>query len=63
MKNVIGSEFAEIGYSVEVEVGRVSGFAAIDNLVRGAAGQGVHAMNLMLGWPEGEGLMIPPLRP
>lgn len=63
VKNVIGSEFAEVGYSVEEEVGRVSGFAAIDNLVRGASGQGVHAMNIMLGYPEWEGLMIPPLRP
>jgi len=63
VKNVVGSEFAEVGYSVEGDVGRVSGFAAIDNLVRGAAGQGVHAMNIMLGYPEDEGLRIPPLRP
>lgn len=63
VKNVVGSEFAEVGYSVEEEAGRVSGFAAVDNLVRGASGQGVHAMNIMMGWPEWEGLLIPPLRP
>ena len=63
VKNIVGSEFAEIGFSLEEGVGRVSGFTAIDNLVRGAAGQAVHSMNLVLGWPETEGLLVPPIRP
>ena len=63
VKNVVGSEFAEVGFSLEEEVARVSGFGAIDNLVRGAAGQAIQSMNLVMGWPEGEGLLVPPIRP
>nr|WP_131160599.1 N-acetyl-gamma-glutamyl-phosphate reductase [Aeropyrum pernix] len=63
VKNVIGSMFAEVGFAVEEESGRITGFAAIDNLVRGAAGQAVYAMNAMLGFDEWEGLRSPPLRP
>ncbi|MEB3755277.1 MAG: N-acetyl-gamma-glutamyl-phosphate reductase [Desulfurococcales archaeon] len=63
VKNVVGSNFADIGYAVDSYTGRVSGFAAIDNLVKGAAGQAVQNMNIMLGLPEDEGLRIPPLRP
>ncbi len=37
--------------------------AAIDNLVKGAAGQAVQNANLMSGWPEEAGLQIPPPRP
>ncbi len=63
VKNIAGSEFAEVGFSVEARTGRVTGFAAVDNLVRGAAGQAIHAANIMLGFPEETGLFYPPLRP
>jgi N-acetyl-gamma-glutamyl-phosphate reductase len=42
--------------TVERETGRVLAFAAIDNLWKGAAGQAVQDLNLMLGLPEAEGL-------
>ncbi len=63
VKNVIGSNFADLGFSSDEESGRVTGFAAIDNLGKGAAGQAVQCMNLMLGFRETEALLIPPLRP
>ncbi len=63
VKNVVGSNYVDIGYAVDESTGRVTGFAVIDNLVKGAAGQAVQNMNLMLGLPEDEGLRLPPLRP
>ncbi len=63
VKNVVGSNYADVGYAVDSRTGRVSGFAAIDNLVRGAAGQAVQALNIALGFDEGLGLSYPPLRP
>jgi N-acetyl-gamma-glutamyl-phosphate/LysW-gamma-L-alpha-aminoadipyl-6-phosphate reductase len=63
VKNVVGSNYADIGYAIDEKTGRVSCFAAIDNLVKGAAGQAVQNMNIMLGLPEDEGLRYPPLRP
>ncbi|MCS6913210.1 MAG: N-acetyl-gamma-glutamyl-phosphate reductase [Myxococcales bacterium] len=52
---VAGSNYAEVGVQVgEVEGGRrtVVCFAALDNLIKGGAGQGIQNMNLMLGLPE-----------
>ena len=42
---------------------RVIAFAALDNLVKGAAGQGVQALNLAMGWPEDAGLQQAPRWP
>ncbi|MEM3372274.1 MAG: N-acetyl-gamma-glutamyl-phosphate reductase [Candidatus Korarchaeum sp.] len=61
VRNVLGSNFADLGCSTGDS--RASCFAAIDNLVKGASGQAVHCMNLMMGFDETEGLLIPPLRP
>ncbi|MMZ71740.1 N-acetyl-gamma-glutamyl-phosphate/N-acetyl-gamma-aminoadipyl-phosphate reductase [compost metagenome] len=58
-----GSNYADIGWAVEEGAGRVTGFAAIDNLVKGAAGQAVQAFNVSAGLPEDAGLGIPPLSP
>jgi N-acetyl-gamma-glutamyl-phosphate/LysW-gamma-L-alpha-aminoadipyl-6-phosphate reductase len=63
VKNVVGSNLVEVGYAVEKRVGRVTGFAAIDNLVKGAAGQAIQAFNVSHGLPEDTGLKLPPLRP
>ncbi|MCY0860324.1 MAG: N-acetyl-gamma-glutamyl-phosphate reductase [Sulfolobaceae archaeon] len=62
-KYVIGSNFADIGFALEKRVGRLTVFAAIDNLMKGASGQAVQAFNIMMGFPEDSGLRIPPLRP
>lgn len=62
-KYVIGSNFADVGFATEPRIGRLTMFSAIDNLVKGAAGQAIQAFNLSIGLEEDEGLRIPPLRP
>lgn len=60
---VRGSNFCDLNLTVDVRTGRVIVMAAIDNLVKGAAGQAVQNMNLMLGFDEGLGLGQLPLFP
>ncbi|MEM1619222.1 MAG: N-acetyl-gamma-glutamyl-phosphate reductase [Fervidicoccaceae archaeon] len=62
-KNVVGSNFADVGFALESYTSRVSGFAAIDNLVKGASGQAIQALNVALGLDETAGLVLPPVRP
>ncbi|MCS7117256.1 MAG: N-acetyl-gamma-glutamyl-phosphate reductase [Thaumarchaeota archaeon] len=62
-KYVTGSNFADVGMAVEQRIGRAALLAAIDNLMKGAAGQAVQCMNLVCGFDEREGLYAPPLRP
>lgn len=60
---VRGSNYCDIGLAVDLRTGRVIALAAIDNLVKGAAGQAVQNMNLMLSLPESTGLLNPPVFP
>ena len=60
---VRGSNFCDLGFKVDERAGRIIVMAAIDNLVKGAAGQAVQNMNLMCGLPETKGLMAAPLFP
>lgn len=60
---VTGSNFCDIGLAVDDRTGRVIAVAVIDNLVKGAAGQAIQNMNLMLGLPEKMGLMTAPYFP
>lgn len=53
---VRGSNFCDIGCTFDPRTGRVIVVSAIDNLVKGAAGQAVQNMNLMCGFTEGSGL-------
>lgn len=62
-KYVIGSNFADVGFAVDSRVGRAVLFAAIDNLMKGAAGQAVQNLNITLGIDERTGLYYPPLKP
>lgn len=55
-KWVRGSNAAMIQWRVDARSGRVVVTSAIDNLVKGAAGQAVQCMNLMFDWPETTGL-------
>ncbi|MBQ4087865.1 MAG: N-acetyl-gamma-glutamyl-phosphate reductase [Clostridia bacterium] len=57
--HVAGSNFVDIGISVDKRLNRVIVVSAIDNLVKGAAGQAVQNMNIMFGFEEGEGLSHP----
>lgn len=60
---VRGSNFCDIGVKFDKRAGRVVIISAIDNLVKGAAGQAVQNMNLLCGFPETQGLGIVPLFP
>ena len=60
---VEGSNFVDINYKVEPRTGRVIMMGAIDNLVKGAAGQAIQNMNIMFGFDEKEGLMGAPMFP
>ncbi|MBI2894907.1 MAG: N-acetyl-gamma-glutamyl-phosphate reductase [Deltaproteobacteria bacterium] len=60
---VRGSNFAHLAYAVDRRASRILAFAAIDNLVKGAAGQAVQCLNLMFGLPEGTGLGGAPMFP
>ena len=55
-RDVAGTNFCRIHATVEPATGRLLVFAAIDNLWKGAAGQAIQDLNLMLGLPEEEGL-------
>ena len=60
---VRGSNFCDLGFKFDPRTGRVIILAAIDNLVKGAAGQAVQNMNLVCGFPEELGLGVVPLFP
>ena len=62
-KYVIGSNYADIGFAIERRVNRITSFAAIDNLVKGAAGQAIQAFNIAMGFEETAGLLIVPPKP
>lgn len=61
--HVRGSNFCDIGVTVDKRTGRVIVISAIDNLVKGASGQAVQNMNLMCGLPETLGLDFLPIFP
>jgi N-acetyl-gamma-glutamyl-phosphate reductase len=54
---VARTNFCDIGVVFDARSGRAVVVGAIDNLVKGAAGQAIQNMNLMLGYPETEGLL------
>jgi len=62
-KDVRGSNFCGIGVTVSESDDRAVIVTAIDNLVKGASGEAVQNMNIMLGFPETMGLDVLPLYP
>ena len=62
-KDVRGSNYCDIGIVVDESGGRGVIVTAIDNLVKGASGEAVQNMNIMLGFPETMGLDVVPLWP
>jgi N-acetyl-gamma-glutamyl-phosphate reductase len=57
LRGVARTNFCDISVTVDAKSGRAVVVSAIDNLVKGAAGQAIQNMNLMLGFPETEGLL------
>jgi N-acetyl-gamma-glutamyl-phosphate reductase len=62
-KQVWGSNYCDIGVAVDSRAGRAIVITALDNLVKGAAGQAIQAMNLMADFEETLGLTAPPFFP
>jgi N-acetyl-gamma-glutamyl-phosphate reductase len=62
-KHVQGSNYCHVYPTFDPRTGRLIVISVIDNLGKGAAGQGVQNMNLMLGLPETMGLTMPGLFP
>ena len=62
-KWVEGSNYVDINFVIDERTGRIIMMGAIDNLVKGAAGQAVQNMNLMFDLPEEEGLELVPMFP
>ncbi len=60
---VEGSNYVDIGFKIDERTGRVIMMGAIDNLVKGAAGQAVQNMNIMFGLDEAKGLELVPSFP
>ena len=58
-----GSNYVDIGFKIDPRTNRIIMMGAIDNLVKGAAGQAVQNMNLLFGLPEDEGLELVPMFP
>ena len=62
-KWVEGSNYVDIGFQIDPRTNRMILMGAIDNLVKGAAGQAVQNMNLLFGYKEQEGLELIPMFP
>ena len=62
-KCVEGSNYVDVNFKIDPRTKRVIMMGAMDNLVKGAAGQAVQNMNLLFGLPETEGLLMPPVFP
>ena len=62
-KWVEGSNFVDVNFVIDERTGRIIMMGALDNLVKGAAGQAVQNMNIIFGLPETEGLMMVPMFP
>lgn len=62
-KYVIGSNFIDIGFAYDSENSRVMVFSAIDNLIKGGAGQAVQNMKIMFGLKDTTGLEYYPVYP
>lgn len=62
-KWVEGSNYVDVNFVIDKRTNRVIMMGAIDNLVKGAAGQAVQNMNLMFGFEETEGLALVPMFP
>jgi N-acetyl-gamma-glutamyl-phosphate/LysW-gamma-L-alpha-aminoadipyl-6-phosphate reductase len=62
-KLLAGSNYCDIGFALEPHTRRVVVMAALDNLMKGAAGNAVQALNVMMGWDERIGLDFPGLHP
>jgi len=57
IKYIVGTNYCDIGFSIDERMGKIKVISVIDNLLKGAAGQAVQNMNIMSGFPETCGLV------
>ena len=62
-KWVEGSNFVDVNFKIDPRTNRVVMMGAMDNLVKGAAGQAIQNMNIMFGLQENRGLKLVPMFP
>lgn len=62
-RHVRGANYCDLAVHTDTRAGWVVTVSAIDNLIKGAAGQAIQAMNLMLAYPEETGLVAPGIYP
>ncbi|MFE7062596.1 N-acetyl-gamma-glutamyl-phosphate reductase [Sutcliffiella sp. NPDC057660] len=62
-KEVLGSNYCDIGIKVEERTKKLIIVSVIDNVVKGAAGQAVQNLNVLNGWPDETGLTFTPVYP
>ena len=62
-KILIGSNYCDVGFELDEIENRLVVLSALDNLMKGAAGNGIQAMNVMYGWEETTGLEFAGLHP
>lgn len=62
-KILLGSNYCDVGFALDQDAGHVTVIAALDNLVKGGAGNAVQCLNIRFGWPERLGLEFPGLHP
>jgi len=62
-RNVHGSNYVDVNFRIDERTNRIIMMGAMDNLVKGAAGQAIQNMNLMFGLPEETGLLQVPMFP
>lgn len=63
LRQIIGSNFCDIGVAYNEVTNIITVVTVLDNLVKGAAGQAVHNLNHLAGWPETTGLSLVPIYP
>ena len=60
---VKGSNFVDVNFKIDERTGRIIMMGALDNLIKGAAGQAVQNFNILFGFEENEGLQQVPMFP
>lgn len=60
---VEGSNYVDVNFKIDERTNRIVVMGALDNIVKGAAGQAIQNMNLIFGLPESEGLELAPMFP
>lgn len=62
-KTIIGTNYCDVGFQLDSNMNRIVVLCAIDNLIKGAAGNAIQCMNIMCDFPETAGLEFPGLFP